>query len=72
MAIRDAMLPEFDHEMGKLSKADGASGIRELRAAGRRAPDVIGEAAAAIGLIDTPLPIEAAEVATLFPAPASD
>jgi len=56
----------------KLSKADGASGIRELRAAGRRAPDVIGEAAAAIGLIDAPRPIEAAEVATLFPAPASD
>ena len=34
----------------KLSKADGATGIRELRAAGRRAPAVIGEAAAAIGL----------------------
>ena len=56
----------------KLSKADGATGIRELRAAGRRAPAVIGEAAAAIGLIDAPRPIEATEVAALFPQPAAD
>ena len=33
----------------KLSKADGATGIRELRAAGRTAPDIIAEATAAIG-----------------------
>jgi glutamyl/glutaminyl-tRNA synthetase len=56
----------------KLSKADGATGIRELRAAGRTAPAVIGEAAAAIGLIDVAGPITAAEVAGLFPAPATD
>jgi glutamyl-Q tRNA(Asp) synthetase len=33
----------------KLSKANGATGIRELRAAGRTAQDVIGEAAEATG-----------------------
>ena len=33
---------------------------------------MIGEAAAAIGLIDAPRPIEATEVAALFPAPAAD
>ena len=38
----------------KISKADGDTGIRELRAAGWSAPRVIGEAAARGGLIDTP------------------
>jgi glutamyl/glutaminyl-tRNA synthetase len=56
----------------KLSKADGATGIRELRATGRTAHDVIGEAAAAIGLVERPRPIRASEVPDLFPAPASD
>jgi glutamyl/glutaminyl-tRNA synthetase len=56
----------------KLSKADGATGIRELRAGGHRAPAVIGEAAAAIGLLDAPRPILATEVAALFPRPAAD
>ena len=36
----------------KLSKADADTSVRELRAAGRTAPDLIGEAAAAIGLVD--------------------
>jgi glutamyl-tRNA synthetase/glutamyl-Q tRNA(Asp) synthetase len=50
----------------KLSKADGDTSVRELRVAGRTAPELIGEAAAAVGLIDAPRPIEAAEVAGLF------
>ncbi len=50
----------------KLSKADGDTSVRELRAAGRTPADLIGEAAAAVGLIDGPRPIEAAAVASLF------
>jgi len=50
----------------KLSKADGDTSVRELRATGRTAPELIGEAAAAVGLIDAPRPIEADEVARLF------
>jgi glutamyl/glutaminyl-tRNA synthetase len=50
----------------KLSKADGDTSVRELRAAGRSAADLIGEAAALVGLIATPRPIEAAEVGALF------
>lgn len=50
----------------KLSKADAATSVRELRAAGRTAPELIGEAATAVRLIDTPRPIAAAEVGRLF------
>ena len=50
----------------KLSKSDGDTGVRDLRAAGRPAEDVIGAAAAAVGLIDRPRPLRAAEVASLF------
>ena len=50
----------------KLSKADGDTSVRDLRAAGRTAAELIGEAAAGAGLIDAPRPIEAAEVASLF------
>jgi glutamyl-Q tRNA(Asp) synthetase len=50
----------------KLSKADADTSVRELRAAGRSPAELIGEAAAAVGLIDAPRPIEAAEVARLF------
>lgn len=53
----------------KLSKADADTSVRELRAAGRTAPDLIGEAAAAIGLVDarrTIEAIEAIEVGALF------
>jgi glutamyl/glutaminyl-tRNA synthetase len=52
----------------KLSKADGDTSIRDLRALGRRPAELIGEAAAAVGLIDAPRPIEAADVAELFRA----
>ncbi len=50
----------------KLSKADGDTAIGKLRAAGRSPAELIGEAAAAVGLIDAPRPIEAAEVGTLL------
>ncbi len=46
----------------KLSKADGATSIRALREAGRSAEDVIGEAAAAVGLLEDRRPLAAAEV----------
>jgi glutamyl-tRNA synthetase/glutamyl-Q tRNA(Asp) synthetase len=49
----------------KLSKSDGDTGIRELRAKGWSAADVIGEAAALSGLIDRRRPIVAREVAEL-------
>lgn len=50
----------------KLSKADASTSIRELRATGRSAAELIGEAASAVGFIDAPRPIEAAEVAGLL------
>jgi len=50
----------------KLSKSAADTGVRELRAAGVSAADVIGRAAAASRLIHAPCPIPAAEVARLF------
>ena len=50
----------------KLSKADGDTSVRALRTAGRTAAGLIGEAAAAVGLITTPRPIDVREVARLF------
>jgi glutamyl-Q tRNA(Asp) synthetase len=50
----------------KLSKADGDTSVRDLRAAGRTGAELIGEAAAAVGLINAPRPIEAADVGRLF------
>lgn len=49
----------------KLSKADRDTSIRDLRAAGRSAADIIGEAARAAGLIDTGHPLPAAGVGGL-------
>ncbi len=51
----------------KLSKADGATSVRELRAAGRAAEDLIGEAALAIGRIEVRRAIAASDVGSLFP-----
>jgi glutamyl-tRNA synthetase/glutamyl-Q tRNA(Asp) synthetase len=51
----------------KLSKADGDSGIRELRANGWRAEAVIGHAAAAAGLLPVERDVAAAEVKNLAP-----
>ena len=50
----------------KLSKSSGDTGVRELRAGGVTADDVIGRAAAACGLIDVPRPIRADDVQLLF------
>jgi glutamyl-Q tRNA(Asp) synthetase len=50
----------------KLSKASGDTGVRELRHAGISAEQVIGRAAAAVGLIDESRPVSAREVASLF------
>lgn len=50
----------------KLSKADGDTGVRELRAAGRSAEAVIGEAVAEVGLLPEPRAMTAAEVGQLF------
>lgn len=50
----------------KLSKAAGDTGVRELRAAGLSASEVIGSAAAIAGLIDDPRALPASEVCTLF------
>ena len=50
----------------KLSKANGDTGVRELRAAGRSPAEVIGAAAAAAGLTSVPTPREAAAVAELL------
>ena len=49
----------------KLSKADGDTSIRERRAGGRSAADLIGAAAVALGLIETARPITAGEVGQL-------
>ncbi len=50
----------------KLSKSSGDTSVRDLRAGGVQAAEVIGRAAAAVGLIDRPRPVAAADVATLF------
>jgi glutamyl-tRNA synthetase/glutamyl-Q tRNA(Asp) synthetase len=50
----------------KLSKSAGDTGVRELRAAGVAAAAVIGQAAAAVGLIPEPMPVHASRVRDLF------
>jgi glutamyl-tRNA synthetase/glutamyl-Q tRNA(Asp) synthetase len=50
----------------KLSKSAGDTGIRELRAAGVPPEAVIGRAAAAVGLIELPEPVNATEVVRLL------
>jgi len=49
----------------KLSKSDGDTGIRELRAKGWSAAEVIGQAAALAGLLDAPQPVGARDVGDL-------
>lgn len=65
--------PEFLHHPillnpsgEKLSKSSGDTGVRERRAAGVPAEEVIGRAAHAAGLIDRTRPVAASEVHTLF------
>lgn len=50
----------------KLSKKDRAAGLEEMRAAGRTAEEVLGEAAFRTGLLERPRPLAAAEVSSLF------
>jgi glutamyl/glutaminyl-tRNA synthetase len=50
----------------KLSKSEGAAGVRELRAAGVSSAGVIGRAATAVGLLEPFRPIEPARVPELF------
>ncbi len=50
----------------KLSKSSGDSGVRELRAAGVMAEEVIGRAATACGLIQVARPVRAGEVSEFF------
>jgi glutamyl-Q tRNA(Asp) synthetase len=50
----------------KLSKSAGDTGIRELRLQGVPPEEVIGRAAAAVGLLDFPARIAAADVPSLF------
>lgn len=50
----------------KLSKREAAQGIRELRAAGRSAESVLGEAAFLTGLSNANAPISAVDLARLF------
>ena len=57
------------HHGEKLSKSAGDTGVRELRAKGLGPEDVIGRAAAAIGLISSPKPLHARDVAALFVGP---
>jgi len=49
----------------KLSKADRDTSVRDLRAAGRSAPALIGAAAALVGLVEEPRDMEAAMAAAL-------
>jgi glutamyl/glutaminyl-tRNA synthetase len=50
----------------KLSKSNRDVGVRELRTAGVRAADVIGRAAAAVGLQGSAHSVNAADVGRLF------
>ena len=49
----------------KLSKSDGDTGVRELREVGLSPRSVLGEAAAAVGLIERPRPIAPEELTEL-------
>ena len=71
--IGRAVPPRFLHhplvlrpDGAKLSKSAGDSGLRELRAAGRSAAEVLGMAAHAAGLATDPRPVRADDVPALF------
>lgn len=53
----------------KVSKSDGDTGVRELRASGWTPKRVIGEASALVGLQPDSSPIDAADVRRLFESP---
>jgi glutamyl/glutaminyl-tRNA synthetase len=56
----------------KVSKSDGDTGVRELRASGWSAARVIGEAAALVGLQPFSTPVAAAEAGRLFESDGRD
>jgi glutamyl/glutaminyl-tRNA synthetase len=56
----------LDAQGRKLSKSARDTGVRELRANGASPAEVIGTAAAAVGLIAAPIALEAEHVAALF------
>jgi glutamyl-tRNA synthetase/glutamyl-Q tRNA(Asp) synthetase len=59
--------PLLHDEAGrKLSKSEGHTGVRELRRAGLGPAEVIGRAAAAVGLLPSAVPIPATRVHELF------
>jgi glutamyl/glutaminyl-tRNA synthetase len=67
-----ALPPEYLHhplvlraDGAKLSKADGDTGIRELRAGGWTPDEVFGAAAAAVGLLERARPVSVEELGTL-------
>jgi glutamyl/glutaminyl-tRNA synthetase len=53
----------------KLSKSNRDTSLRELRALGRSAADLLGHAAWLCGLVEAPRPIDAAHLASLFVQP---
>jgi hypothetical protein len=50
----------------KLSKANRDTGIRDLRKSGWSAHEVLGAAAHACGLLEAPMPLDAATLPSLF------
>ena len=50
----------------KLSKSDADTGIRDLRARGWSAAEVIGYAAAGARLVDTPQPLDVHEIGSVL------
>lgn len=68
--IRYTHHPLIRHPGGeKLSKANRDTSLRELRAAGQSAPELIGRAAAMTGLIPAPAPLAVNDLAGLFSTP---
>jgi glutamyl-Q tRNA(Asp) synthetase len=66
-------VPAFHHHPlvrkaggAKLSKAGGDTAVRELRDRGRSAADLLGDAAAAVGLLERPVPLAPDDVPKLF------
>ena len=56
----------LDAQGRKLSKSAGDTGVRELRARGMTAADVIGLTASVVGLLSTRQPLQASSVSALF------
>ena len=55
-----------DPSGNKLSKRDFAKGIRDYRTEGKTAAEVLGEAAAHVGLLPQPMPLDPSDLPSLF------